>query len=216
MEEAETCKGRGSGKNHVLPLALPAPAFAFCEMMCRRLVACTAAGSCVVLCGHVLPSHGEFCLQGGCQHPLPAALLSLPKPSLPGWCSLPSSGRRVALPSSVQPPCGSAPKSQRRPGWSGELRWPNVPAVAGDSGLVGVGGCFCCANASPPPRAGLSPAHWYCYSYGQFSVFKFCKPILRKISPWCCWLSSRLEIAFPCLKFLPEFQMENVQLHFPS
>lgn len=74
-------------------------------------------------------------------------------------------------------------------------------------------GCFCCVNA---PRAGPSPARWYCYSYGQFSAFKFCKTILRKISPWRCWLSSRLEIAFPCLKFLTEFQMENVQLHFPS
>lgn len=91
-----------------------------------------------------------------------------------------------------------------------------IPAAAGVSRLVGVGGCFCCANAWPPPQAGLSPARWYCYSYGQFSVFEFCKTILRKISPWCCWLSSRLEIAFPCLKFLPEFQMENVQLHFPS
>lgn len=63
---------------------------------------------------------------------------------------------------------------------------------------------------------GLSAARSSCYSYGQFSAFKFCKTILRKISPWRCWLSSRLEIAFPCLKFLPEFQMENVQLHFPS
>lgn len=74
-------------------------------------------------------------------------------------------------------------------------------------------GVFLLCKRSP---SGASPARWYCYSYGQFSAFKFCKTILRKISPWRCWLSSRLEIAFPCLKFLTEFQMENVQLHFPS
>ena len=150
----------------------------------------------------------------------PAAASCRPPGSITGLQPAPDAGDITApapalAPGMLLPSQGSASKSQRSAGRSGELRRPSVLAVAGDSRLAGVGGCFCSADASPPPGA-PSPAPWYRYSYGQFSVFKFCETILRKISPWCCWLSSRLEIAFPCLKFLPEFQMENVQLHFPS
>lgn len=112
----------------------------------------------------------------------------------------------------AQPPDPSRDRAAAGSGGDRSSRW-----WQGTAGLLELVGVF--TTHMPrllPERAGLSAARWYCYSSGQFSVFGFCKTILSKISPWRCWLCSRLEIAFSCLKFLLEFQMENVQLHFPS
>lgn len=72
-----------------------------------------------------------------------------------------------------------------------------------DSSLLELGGVFVVQSPLPPPGTGLSAAPRHRCSHGQFSAFEFRKTILRKISPRRCWLSSRLEIAFPLLEIPP-------------
>lgn len=72
-----------------------------------------------------------------------------------------------------------------------------------DSSSLELEGVFIAQSPLPLLARGCLQLPRIAVAMGEFSAFEFCKTILRKISPRRCWLSSRLEIAFPLLEIPP-------------